>query len=283
MQARRLRVDIVTLFPRMVEAPLAESILGKACQRGLLQVHARDLRHYGEGRHRLTDDSPYGGGAGMLMKPGPLVAAIEDARASLETSGPVRVVLLDPQGTRFDQAQAARLSQYDALVLVCGRYEGVDERVRPYVDESLSVGDFVLTGGEFAALCVVDAVARLRPGVLGNEVSPATESFTQGLLEGPQYTRPVEFRGQRVPDVLLSGDHARVDRWRRLKALERTLNIRPDVLAAQPLGDRDRALLAELQRERSEQSGTHEPAVQQGGARPRPTPHGVSEDANEGD
>lgn len=290
MQAGRLRVDIVTLFPRMIEAPLAESILGKAAQRGLLEVTARDLRPYGEGRHRLTDDAPYGGGAGMLMKPGPLVAAIEDARGALQASldadhrgGSPRVVLLDPQGARFDQRQAVRLAAYDALVLVCGRYEGVDERVRTFVDESLSVGDFVLTGGEFAALCVVDAVARLRPGVLGNDVSPETESFTQGLLEGPQYTRPVDFRGQRVPDVLLSGDHARVDRWRRRKALERTLQLRPELLDTQPLGDRDRALLAELERERSDKSGANEPAVQQGGDRPEPAPHGVTTDAYEGD
>lgn len=283
MQVRRLRVDIVTLFPRMLEVPLSESILGRACQSGLLEVHARDLRAYGEGRHRLTDDTPYGGGAGMLMKPGPIVSAIEDAKASLADAGAVRVVLMDPQGKRFDQAEAVRLSGYDALVFVCGRYEGVDERVRPYVDETLSVGDFVLTGGEFAALCVIDAVARLRPGVLGNTTSATTESFADGLLEGPQYTRPVDFRGQRVPDVLLSGDHAKVDLWRHRKALERTLNIRPDVLDARLLGERDRALLAEIKREQKQFRGTHEPAVQQGGGRPKSAPHGVNQDANEGD
>lgn len=290
MQFRRLRVDIVTLFPRMLEVPLSESILGRASQGGLLEFHARDLRAYGEGRHRLTDDTPYGGGAGMLMKPGPLVSAIEDAKTSLADAmaadglkGSVRVVLMDPQGARFDQAHAARLSEYDALVFVCGRYEGVDERVRAYVDETLSVGDFVLTGGEFAALCVIDAVARLRPGVLGNTTSATTESFTQGLLEGPQYTRPLEFRGQRVPDVLVSGDHAKVERWRRRKALERTLRMRPDVLDARSLDKQDRALLAEIKREQTEFRGTQEPAVQQGGGRPESAPHGVNQDANEGD
>lgn len=254
-----LRIDIVTLFPRMVDAPLQESILGKAQTRGLLKVRSRDLRPHGEGKHRITDDVPYGGGAGMVMRPGPLVAAIEAAKDELSrelagdgSSRTPRVVLLDPQGARFDQAHARRLAAEDALVFVCGRYEGVDERVRPFVDEALSVGDFVLTGGEFATLCVVDAVARLRPGVLGNEASPELESFADGLLEGPQYTRPVEFRGLRVPDVLVSGDHARVARWRRRQALERTLAVRPDVLAALSLSAEDRALLAEVERARAD-------------------------------
>lgn len=291
MDVRRLRVDIITLFPAMVEVPLSEAILGKAAGRGLIEVHARDLRPYGEGRHRLTDDSPYGGGAGMLMKPGPLVHAIEDARLALRgqeadaDDARTRVILLDPQGHRFDQAHAARLAKgYDGLVFVCGRYEGVDERVRAYVDETLSIGDFVMTGGEFAALCIVDAVARLRPGVLGNEESAETESFSTGLLEGPQYTRPVDFRGQRVPDVLLSGDHARVGRWRRQKALERTLTIRPDVLAAQSLGDGDRAMLAGLDGGQTKHDGTIEPAKRQDGAPTRArSANGVNEDATHGD
>lgn len=248
-----LFVEVITLFPRMVDAPLAESILGKAQAKGLLKVRPRDLRPYGEGRHHLTDDSPYGGGAGMVMKPEPLVKAIEAARAALsaelaEAGLPdrVRVVLLDPQGTPFRQAVARRLAEENALVFVCGRYEGVDERVRPFVDEAVSLGDFVLTGGEFAALCVIDAVARLRPGVLGNEASSVTESFSEGLLEGPQYTRPVEFRGERVPDVLVSGDHARVAAWRRRQALARTLAVRPDVLAELPLSEEDREVLRAL-------------------------------------
>lgn len=245
-----LWVEVVTLFPRMVEAPLSESILGRAQQRGLLEARARDLRPYGEGRHRLTDDVPYGGGAGMVMKPEPLVAAIEAARAAWAEQAPgakpARVVLLDPQGAPFVQETAARLAEEEALVLVCGRYEGVDERVRGYVDETVSVGDFVLTGGEFAALCVIDAVARLRPGVLGNEASAVTESFSQGVLEGPQYTRPMEFRGLRVPEVLVSGDHARVARWRRRQALARTWKHRPDLLARMELSGEDRRWLDRL-------------------------------------
>ncbi|HUJ29563.1 MAG TPA: tRNA (guanosine(37)-N1)-methyltransferase TrmD [Myxococcales bacterium] len=223
-----LSVEVLTLFPRMVKAPLEESILGKAQQAGLVRVTVTDIREYAEGRHRVTDDVPYGGGAGMVMKPEPLVAAIEDAKKR-EPSG--RVVLLSPQGRRFTQAIA---QEYAArpLILVCGRYEGVDERVLRWIDEELSLGDFVLTGGEVAALAVVEAVARLEPGVLGNADSPRHESFgAAGLLEGPQYTRPAEFRGLKVPDVLLSGDHARIAQWRHEQALSRTRERRPDLLS----------------------------------------------------
>ncbi len=246
-----LVIEVVTLFPRMFEAPLAEGVLGRARGRGLFEVRTRDLRSYGEGRHRVTDDTPYGGGAGMVMTPGPLVGAIEAAREALSERGP-QAVLLDPQGVPFTQAVAQRWSKAEALVLVCGRYEGVDERVRAFVDETVSVGDFVLTGGELAALCVIDAVARLVPGVLGNESSPRDESFSEGLLEGPQYTRPMEFRGQKVPEVLVSGDHARIARWRRRQAIARTLSVRPEVLEALPLTDEDRTLVAELKAGRRE-------------------------------
>ena len=224
-------VEILTLFPRMVAAPLEESILGKAREKGLLRVQVTDIRDFAEGKHRVTDDVPYGGGAGMVMKPEPLVAAIEAAR---KRQPGARVVLMSPQGRRVDQQKAVELSQRDALILVCGRYEGVDERVMPWVDEELSLGDFVLTGGELAALAVVDAVARLSPGVLGNELSAQSESFAgEGLLEGPQYTRPPEFRGLKVPDVLLSGDHGKIAQWRREQALARTKERRPDLLALQ--------------------------------------------------
>ena len=224
-------VEILTLFPRMVAAPLEESILGKARARGLLRVQVTDIRDFAEGKHRVTDDVPYGGGAGMVMKPEPLVAAIEAAK---EREPQARVVLMSPQGRRFDQEKALQLSRQPALVLVCGRYEGVDERVLRWVDEELSLGDFVLTGGELAALAVVDAVARLLPGVLGNELSAQSESFAgEGLLEGPQYTRPPEFRGLRVPEVLLSGDHAKIAGWRREQAMARTRERRPDLLGQQ--------------------------------------------------
>ncbi len=232
--------EIVTLFPRMVEAPLRESILGKAIERGHIEVRVRDLRQHAHDKHQVTDDTPYGGGAGMVMKPEPLVEAIEHARASLPGG---RVVLLDPSGRRFDQAVAREYAEAEKLILVCGRYEGVDERVRPYVDEELSLGDFVLTGGEFAALCVVDACARLVPGVLGNQESPDIESFQEGMLEYPQYTRPPEFRGQKVPEILLSGDHARIAAWRRKQALLRTKEKRPDLFERLKLDERDRKLL----------------------------------------
>lgn len=223
-----LSVEVLTLFPRMVQAPLDESILGKALAKGLLRVTVTDIRHFAEGKHRVTDDVPYGGGAGMVMKPEPLVLAIEAAKRREPSA---RVILTSPQGRPFDQRKAQELLAAERFILVCGRYEGVDERVLAYVDEELSLGDFVLTGGEVAALAVVEAVARLAPGVLGNERSAESESFSrQGLLEGPQYTRPPEFRGQRVPEVLLSGDHAKIEAWRREQALLRTRERRPDLL-----------------------------------------------------
>jgi len=226
-----LSVEVLTLFPRMIVAPLEESILGKAREKGLLRMQVTDIREFADGKHRVTDDVPYGGGAGMVMKPEPLVAAIEAARQR----GPgARVVLLSPQGPRFNQGKAQELASHGALILVCGRYEGVDERVLRWVDEELSLGDFVLTGGEMAALAVIDAVARLVPGVLGNELSAQSESFSgEGLLEGPQYTRPPEFRGLRVPEVLLSGDHEKIARWRQDQAVARTRERRPDLLTRQ--------------------------------------------------
>jgi tRNA (guanine37-N1)-methyltransferase len=220
--------EVLTLFPRLIAGPLDESILGKAREKGLLRVRVTDIREHAEGKHRVTDDVPYGGGAGMVMKPEPLVAAIEAAK---EREPQARVVLMSPQGRRFTHAVAHELVEVPALILVCGRYEGVDERVLDWVDEELSVGDFVLTGGELAALAVIDAVGRLMPGVLGNAESTRNESFSgEGLLEGPQYTRPPEFRGRRVPEVLLSGDHGRIAAWRREQASARTEERRPDLL-----------------------------------------------------
>jgi tRNA (guanine37-N1)-methyltransferase len=226
----KLEVDILTLFPRMCAGYLAESILGKAQESGLLQVTVTDVREHAAGKHRVADDAPYGGGAGMVMKPEPLVLAIEAARARLPGA---EVVLATPRGARFDQRVARGLAERGRLVLVCGRYEGVDERVRSAVDTELSLGDFVLTGGELAALCIVDAAARLVPGVLGNEASAGAESFAgdSELLEHPHYTRPPEFRGMKVPEVLLSGDHRRIERWRRREALRVTRERRPDLFA----------------------------------------------------
>ncbi len=235
-------VDVLTLFPEMVTGYLSESILGKAAERGLVQFAAHDIRAHAEGKHRVTDDAPYGGGAGMVFKPEPLVAAIEAARARLPGA---RVLLTSPRGELLDQPMARALAMGPTdLVLVCGRYEGVDERVLGFVDGEVSLGDFVLTGGELVALCVVDAVARLIPGVLGNAVSTASESFEDGLLEYPHYTRPAVFRGVEVPAVLQSGDHARVARWRRWQALRWTRLRRPDLLARAALSEEDRRLLA---------------------------------------
>jgi tRNA (guanine37-N1)-methyltransferase len=236
-----VEVAVLTLFPRLIAGPLAESLLGKAQEKELLRVRVMDIRDFASGRHRVTDDVPYGGGAGMVMKPEPLVAAIEAAREALPGA---RVVLLSPQGARFDQCRAEELAALERLVLVCGRYEGIDERVLAYVDEELSLGDFVLQGGEVAALAVIEAAARLVPGVLGNRESAARESFAgEALLEGPQYTRPPEFRGAGVPEALLSGDHARIARWRRRQALLRTRERRPDLFEKLRLSPEDLRLL----------------------------------------
>jgi tRNA (guanine37-N1)-methyltransferase len=235
-------VEILTLFPGMVSGYVGESILGKAQERGKLSVTATDIREYAEGKHRVTDDTPYGGGAGMVMKVEPLVAAIEAARAR---NPGAKVLLMSPRGPSFTQARARELVSHTAgLILVCGRYEGVDERVMAHLDGELSLGDFILTGGEIAALAVVDAVARLLPGVLGNQSSHVSESFEEGLLEHPQYTRPPVFRGAEVPAVLQSGDHARIARWRRWKALRLTQERRPDLFARLELGPADQKLLA---------------------------------------
>jgi tRNA (guanine37-N1)-methyltransferase len=221
-----MRIDVVTLFPGMVEPVLAASMLGRARGRGLVDIRVVDLRDYAEGRHRVTDDYQFGGGGGMVLKPEPLFAAVD----ALRTPG-ARVVLMDPRGRAFTQQVAAELAREPHLLLLAGRYEGVDERVSELLaDDAISIGDYVLTGGELAALVVADAVTRLLPGVLGAEGAAERESFASGLLEPPQYTRPEEFRGARVPAVLLSGDHARIARWRRVQALWRTWRTRPELL-----------------------------------------------------
>ena len=237
-----LRVDVFTIFPGMVEAYAGESILGRAGVAGHLDVRAHDLRLATEDVHRTIDDSPFGGGAGMVMMPEPVFAAVE------AVDPPRPLILLGPGGRRFDQSVAAELADLDGFSLLCGRYEGVDERIRTGLcDDEVSLGDFVLAGGELAALAIMEAVARLRPGVLGNEASPDDESFADGLLEYPHYTRPADFRGMEVPEVLRSGDHGRVARWRRAVALVRTLALRPDLIERRGgLTDADQALLEEF-------------------------------------
>lgn len=221
--------DILTIFPGMFESPLHESILGKAIERGLIEARTHNIRNWATDKHQMTDDRPFGGGEGMVMKPEPLVSALDELK--LEEPEPW-VVLLSPQGRVFTQELAWQLSRLPRLILICGRYEGVDERVAEhFANDCISIGDYVLTGGELAAMVVLDAVTRLIPGVLGNEASASAESFTEPLLEYPQYTRPQEFRGHRVPDVLLSGHHEVIQRWRRGQALLRTKLHRPDLFA----------------------------------------------------
>ena len=238
-------VHLLTIHPDLVASPLGESILGRARQQGLVDVRVVNIRDFAAGRHQITDDYPYGGGAGMVMKPEPIFGAVRHARAE-GGAGTPRVILMDPQGETFSQARAQELSAEPHLVFICGRYEGVDERVRSLCTDALSIGDYVLTGGELPALVIIDAVARLIPGVLGDATSSVTDSFAIGLLEGPQYTRPPEYEGLRVPEVLLTGDHATVARWRRKEALRRTYLKRPDLLSAVDLSDLDRQLLDEI-------------------------------------
>ncbi len=238
-----MRIDVFTIFPSLVDAFCSESLLGKTRRSGALDLRCHDPRDHTSDVHRTVDDSPFGGGAGMLMRPEPLFAAVEAA------DPPRPLFLLGPGGRRFDQSVAAELAVGDGFSLLCGRYEGVDHRVREHlVDGELSVGDVVLSGGEVAACLVIEAVARLLPGAMGNEVSPITESFGEaGLLEEPQFTRPADFRGWIVPEVLRSGDHARIERWRRSQALHRTIATRPDLIEARGgLSDPERALLEEF-------------------------------------
>ncbi len=235
-----LRIDVLTLFPPMVEAPLQESIPARILERGLAEVHVHDLRGWGIGRHRQVDDYTYGGGAGMVLRPEPVAAALAELRQPDST-----VILLDPGGERFRQPVAHELALATHLVFLCPRYEGVDERIRSMVDRELSIGDFVLTGGELAALVVIDAVLRLLPGAI-DEASTAEESFASGLLEYPQYTRPAAFDGVSVPAVLVSGHHEQVRQWRLRESLRRTLVRRPDLLDGRPATPEERRLLAEL-------------------------------------
>ena len=224
-----MKFDVVTIFPRMIEAGLAEGVVGRGVEKGLVDVRVHDLRTFTTDRHRTVDDVPYGGGPGMVMKVEPFVRALEAIRA--ERGTPDAVVLLSPQGRRFDQAEAERLSGLGHVVLLCGRYEGIDERVRDVVaTEELSIGDFVVSGGETPALLVIDAVSRMVPGVVGDMESVEQDSFAQGILDHPHYTRPAEFEGHRVPDVLLSGHHAEVRKWRMTEALRRTQERRPDLI-----------------------------------------------------
>lgn len=255
--------EILTLFPGMFVSPLRESILGKARERGLIQVRVHNIRDYATDKHQITDDRPFGGGEGMVMKPEPIVRLLD----ALKTEEPPPwVVLLSPQGHVFQQECAGRWSTLPRLVLVCGRYEGVDERVAEhFADEEVSLGDYVLTGGELPAMVILDAVTRLLPDVLGNAASVATESFVEPVLEYPQYTRPREFRGHRVPGILLSGDHAAIQRWRRGQALLRTRLRRPDLFARLELAPLDVKLLRQAEEEWAQRQQTPTATVEDRG------------------
>ncbi len=241
-----MQFDILTLFPDLFSPLLKEGILGRAVKKGLVDVRLTNIRTFAQGPHKATDDRPYGGGNGMVMKPDTLFRSL---RSIERLEGRSRVILLTPQGQIFDQSSAWELSRWDQLILICGRYEGVDERIRSdYIDMELSIGDYILSGGELGTMVVIDAVSRLIPGVLGGERSSLEDSFEDGLLEHPHYTRPQVFKGKEVPPVLLSGDHEKIRIWRRTESLRRTLERRPDLLKKARLKEEDRAILAEIKK-----------------------------------
>ncbi len=249
-----MRFDILTLFPDFFTSPLRQSITGRAIERGIIDVRTHNIRDYTTDKHRTTDDYPYGGGAGMVMKAEPVVRALEGlggaggATSKAGGAGRRKVLLTTPQGVPFSHGLAVELSSLDEIVIVCGRYEGFDERIREFADMEVSAGDYVLTGGEIPALLIVDAVSRLLPGVLGEEASAADETFSRGLLEYPQYTRPEEFRSMKVPEVLLSGNHREIERWRRAQSIIRTYRRRPDLLEKADLSEEDRRLIEVLKK-----------------------------------
>lgn len=243
-----MRIDVLTLFPRMFEGPLGESIIGKAREKGLLEINVSNFRDYSDNKHQTVDDYPYGGGAGMLLKVQPVydnIKAIEEATPETKK----RVILLDPAGKPFDQKMAEDFSTEEHLVFICGHYEGYDERIRSLVTDEVSLGDYVLTGGELGAMVMIDATVRLLPEVLGNQTSAQTDSHSTGLLEHPQYTRPAEFKGMKVPEVLMNGNHKLIEQWQLKESLRRTYQRRPDMLETYPLTAEMQKLLKEIEDE----------------------------------
>ncbi|KXB34137.1 tRNA (guanosine(37)-N1)-methyltransferase TrmD [Aerococcus christensenii] len=250
-----MKIEVLSLFPEMFKAPMNSSILGKAQEKGVLSVHVTDFREYSENKHGHVDDYPFGGGAGMLLQVRPIHRALEALDERLvdhqlsASEKPARVILMDPSGETFTQKKAEELAQEDQLIFICGHYEGYDERIRQYVTDEISVGDFILTGGELGAMVVIDATARLLDEAVGNEASIESESFTTGLLEYPQYTRPRDFMGMSVPDVLISGDHQKIADWKRKEALRRTYQRRPDLLVNRALTSEEEEWLEEFRQE----------------------------------
>jgi len=245
-----MRMDVLTLFPEMFEGVFNSSILGKAQEKGIVQLRAHNFREHANNKHNTVDDYPYGGGGGMVLKAEPIFSAVESL---IEEDAPKpRVILMCPQGERYSQAKAEELAKEEHLIFICGHYEGYDERIREFlVTDELSVGDYVLTGGELPAMTIIDSVARLLPGVLGNETSAVTDSFSTGLLEYPHYTRPADFRGMKVPDILLSGHHANVEAWRKQQSLRRTLERRPDLLEHVELNKKEKKWLQDILNEQA--------------------------------
>lgn len=241
---KTLQIDIITIFPGMFESLFNESLISKAREKGLLEFRTHDLRDYSQNKHRNVDDAPFGGGVGMVMNADPIVRAIEAVKQDRPHA---KTLLLSPGGKPFVQGRAWELSREESLILVCGRYEGIDERVRHFVDEEVSIGDYVLNGGEVPAMVVIEAVSRLIPGVVGDEASIVEESFSGNLLEYPQYTRPREFRGYEVPEILVSGDHAKIRDWQHNEALKKTARVRPDLLKKVKLTDRDKVALEQFE------------------------------------
>lgn len=239
-----MKIDVVTLFPEMFDGPLGYSIVNRAIDKGIVEVNRVNFRQFGKGKHLVVDDTPYGGGAGMLLKPEPLFEAME----SIEERDPEtkkRVILMDPAGKPFNQAMAEDFSKEEHLVFLCGHYEGYDERIRSLVTDEVSLGDYVLTGGELAAMVMIDASVRLLPNVLGNAASAQTDSHSSGLLEHPHYTRPADYKGMAVPDVLMSGNHGKIDEWRHKESLKRTFQRRPDMLSRRKLTDQEQQWIDE--------------------------------------
>lgn len=247
-----IRIDVLTLFPEMCEGVFSTSILGKAREKNIVSLNTINFRDFSGNKHNSVDDTPYGGGGGMVLKPDPIFAAVEHVLAEASSSPEVkpRIILMCPQGQTYTQSVAEELAREEHLIFICGHYEGYDERIRDHlVTDELSIGDYVLTGGELPALTVIDSIVRLQPGALGNETSAVSDSFSTGLLEYPHYTRPAEFRGWKVPDILVSGHHANIELWRREQALQRTLQRRPDLLDTAELTPKDRKVLERLKRE----------------------------------
>lgn len=246
-----MRIDVLTLFPRMFEGPMGESIIGKAREKNLLEINFSNFREYSDNKHKTVDDYPYGGGAGMLLKVQPIYDNLKAIEEEVQTKK--RIILMDPAGKPFNQKMAEEFSQEEHLIFICGHYEGYDERIRPLVTDEVSLGDYVLTGGELGAMVMIDATVRLLPEVLGNQTSAQTDSHSSGLLEHPQYTRPAEFAGMKVPEVLTNGNHRLIEQWQLKESLRRTYLRRPDLLEKYPLTDEMKKMLSEIEREEKNQ------------------------------